>query len=198
MSKRSSNYKSSAAEFGRRLTALYKIKIFPRMGKEFAEELFKAGIEAGAKIRALSSISDAGNKIRVATDAIVMLNQTAFAAQVMVDGCFYTAEQIAPVNAYIEKLIDALSGLIASVKVRQSGEDRPRKPRNQRIIVEQKPVVRRRVIVNSAEDIPDEPSYTNGEQTSMPLDIPASEDVPVSDTDTGDYDPDGFSAPYKK
>lgn len=198
MSKRASNYKSSAAEFGRRLTALYKLKIFPRMGKEFAEELFRAGIGAGAEIRALSSIKDAGNKIRVATDAIVLLNQTAFAAQVMVDGGFYTAEQIAPVNAYIEKLIDALSGLIASVKVRQSGEDRPGKTRNQRIIVEQKPVVRRKVLVNSSQNIPDEPTYTKGEQTSMPLDVPASEDVAFSDTGTNDYDPDGFSEPYKK
>ena len=109
MSKRESNYKASATEFGKRLTALYKLKVFPRLGKEFAEQLFKSGIAAGANISALGSISDAASKVRVATDAIVKLNETAFAAQVMVEGGFYTAEQIAPLKAYIEKLIEALS-----------------------------------------------------------------------------------------
>ncbi len=186
MSKRISNYKASAAEFGKRLTALYKLKFFPRLGKEFADELFKSGVEAGAKISALSNISDAGNKIRVATDALVTLNQVAFAAQVMVEGGFYTAEQTAPVNAYIEKLIDALSGLISSVKVRQTGGDGRRM--QHRIVVEQKPVVKRRVIVNAPQDDNTEATYTNGQQTSMTLDIP---------TVTSDMD-DGFNAPYNK
>ena len=155
MSKRESNYKASATEFGKRLTALYKLKVFPRMGKEFAEKLFKSGITAGANISALVSISDAASKVRVAPAAIVNLHETAFAAQVMVEGGFYTAEQIAPLNAYIEKLTEALSGLVSAVKERQTNSEKPQGARTQRIVVEHKPI-KRRVIVHSKDELPTE------------------------------------------
>ena len=163
MSKRASNYKASATEFGKRLTALYKLKVFPRLGKELFEQLYKSGVAAGANISALSSISDAASKLRVATDAIVDLNETAFAAQLMVEGGFYTAEQTAPLIDYIEKLVEALSGLVSAVKERQAVDDKPSK-RTQRIVVEHKPVVKRRVIVRSVNDIPTQDQideYTN-------------------------------------
>lgn len=188
MAKRTSNYKASAAEFGKRLTALYKLKMFPRAGKEFAEGLFKSGLEAGANISALSSISDADNKIRVATDAIVKLNETAFAAQMMVEGGFYNADQIAPLNAYVEKLIEALSGLISAIKERTASV-KPRRPRTQRVIVEQKPVVKRRVIVRGNEELSSENQI---EEVKNVIDIP-------DDTaSVATADPDGFGTIYKK
>ena len=193
MAKKASNYKSSATEFGKRLTALYKLKIFPRLGREFAEKLFKSGIEAGAGISALSSIADAENKVRVATDAIVKLNETAFAAQMMVQGGFYTYDQTAPLTVYIDKLIEALNKLISSVKVRQAGGDKTRRTSTRhRVVVEQKPVVKRRVIVRSAEDIP------NDAPIAAPNPEVKAEDKPEF-AHSGDItDPDGFNAIYKK
>ena len=191
MAKRTSNYKASAAEFGKRLTALYKLKMFPRAGKEFAEGLFKSGIEAGANISALSSISDAESKIRVAPDAIVRLNETAFAAQMMVEGGFYNADQIAPLNAYIEKLIEALSGLISAIKERTASA-KPRRARTQRVIVEQKPVVKRRVIVRGTEELPSANQVEQIEEVKNVIDIP--EDTASAETS----DPDGFGTIYKK
>lgn len=191
MAKRESNYKASAAEFGKRLTALYKLKIFPRLGRELAEKLFVSGVEAGANISALSSISDAGNKVRVATDAIVKLNETAFAAEVMVEGKFYTADQVAPLTVYVDKLIEALGKLVSSVKVRQTEVEKPRRPRTQRVVVEQKPVVKRKVIVRTADEILKEAQM---EQANSPVPVPEIENT----VSAGSADPDGFNAPYNK
>ena len=59
MATNSSNYKSSAKEFGKRLTALYKLKIFPRAGSDLAEKLYSSGIEAGANIASLAALTGA-------------------------------------------------------------------------------------------------------------------------------------------
>lgn len=193
MAKNASNYKSSATEFGKRLTALYKLKVFPRLGREFAEELFKSGVQAGANVSALSSIADAENKVRVATDAIVKLNETAFAAQVMVEGGYYTEDQTAPLTVYVDKLIEALGKLIDSIKARQSGGDKPRRPVQHRVVVEQKPVVKRRVIVRSAEELSKETEEKNNSEEKTEVDTTALVVVPDSDNS----DPDGFNAPYK-
>lgn len=191
MAKQTSNYKASATEFGKRLSELYKLKFFPRMGKEFADQLYASGVEAGAKISALSYISDAENKIRVASDAIVKLSQTAFALEMLVNGGYYTQEQTASLSEYIEKLIAALKGLVSSVKVHREGGERVKRaaPVERQIVVKQQPVVKRKVIFHSA-DGSVKTKIADEEVAAKPT--VSEKDIVISDDD------DGFNAPYNK
>ena len=184
----SSNYKASATEFCKRMTALYKLKIFPRMGSEFADKLYKSGVEAGAHILALGDLGDAENKLKVGCDAIVKLNEVAFAMQLMVEGGFYTADETAPLCAYTEKLIEAISKLIASIKERQAAH---------RAAMEKSQAYRNGVVVRSSAEIfkeaqeeakklQDEQNYDEGDESA------------AADSDSDDFSGgDGFSEPYK-
>lgn len=152
MATNSSNYKSSAKEFGKRLTALYKLKIFPRAGSDLAEKLYSSGIEAGANIASLASLTDAGIKCDVAVRAVVKLNEVEFAARLMVEGEFYTEDETLSLLNYIDKLVEALSKMIATVKQKQANEA-ARAVKPQRKVIEQKPVARTRVVIRSSEEI---------------------------------------------
>lgn len=205
MAANGSNYKASATEFGKRLTALYKIKIFPRMGSEFADKLFKSAVEAGANISALGDLSDADSKVKVACDAIVKLNEVAFAVQIMVEGGFYTADEVAPLSAYIEKLVEALSKLVASIKARQSANGNVRPVQSKRhFVIEQKPVVHSKVIVRSSDEILKEAqAEMDKAQANKAEDVKVegaaasvTAETPQAKQSGGNGDPDGLNAPY--
>ena len=193
MATNESNYKTSATEFGKRLTALYRLKIFPRLGNEFADKLYKSGIEAGANILTLGNLSDADSKLKVGCDAIVKLNEVAFAMQVMVEGGFYTPDEVAPVNAYVEKLIEALGKLIASIKERQVASEKARYAQAQRrVVIEQKPVVKSKVVIRSSDEILKE---AEEEYEAAHNETAATEDN--AEEDKSAKAADGFGEPYK-
>lgn len=188
---RSSNYKASATEFCKRMSALYRLKIFPRMGSELADKLYKSGVEAGAHILALGDLNDADSKLKVGCDAIVKLNEVAFAMQLMVEGGFYAADETAPLQNYVEKLIDAISKLIASIKERQAAH---------RAAMEKNNAYRNSVVVRSsaeifkeaqeeAKNLQDWEEYEEQDETAT-----ADSD---SDNSSSKADKDGFSEPYK-
>ena len=198
MATNESNYKTSATEFGKRLTALYRLKIFPRLGNEFADKLYKSGIEAGANILALGNLSDADSKLKVGRDAIVKLNEVAFALQVMVEGGFYTADETVPVSNYIEKLIEALSKLIASIKERQAASEKMHNAQaSRRVVIEQKPVVKSKVVIRSSEEIlkeaEEEYEAAHGETAA------AQDSKTENNSENGEAKSagDGFGEPYK-
>lgn len=198
MATNESNYKTSATEFGKRLTALYRLKIFPRLGNEFADKLYKSGIEAGANILALGNLSDADSKLKVGRDAIVKLNEVAFALQVMVEGGFYTADETVPVSNYIEKLIEALSKLIASIKERQAASEKMHNAQaSRRVVIEQKPVVKSKVVIRSSEEILKE---AEEEYEAAHGETAAAEDgaeEKKSENGGAKSAADGFGEPYK-
>ena len=185
-----SNYRASAKEFGTRLTALYKLKIFPRLGKEFAEELFKAGVDVGACINALSCISDAATKLTVATNALVALHKVEYTISLMLEGGFYTEAETDPLSVYVEKLIEALSELVSSIKVRQErvAAPYPYSAPAHKVVIKQPPVVKRSVVVHPAGEKPAPEPARN---------VPAEPEIPPVIVSGGENDPDGFSAPYK-
>ena len=191
-----SNYKTSATEFCKRLTTLYKLRIFPRMGSQFADKMCSAGVEAGANICALATLSDAESKLKVAREAIVKLNEVAFAAQIMVEGGYYTEEECAPLNAYIEKLIEALSNLVASIKQRQAASEvRPVRPQR-RLVIEQQPVIKKKVTVRTPEEILREAQAEADKKGDKKPDGAAAAGSKADIKPSGDSgDPDGFNAP---
>lgn len=197
MAANSSTYKTSAAEFCKRAVALYKLKIFPRMGAEFAAKLYSSAIEAGARISALGDITDAECKLSVASDAIVKLGEVVFACNAMAEGGFYTAQEVSPVCTYAEKLTAALVKLTESLRQKISpihGESRV-KPKRREAKPAPAAVIAERTSEEILKEAEEEMNMAGGDAAQV-TQIQPEEAVPV--IQSGDNsDPDGFNAPFK-
>ena len=117
------SYKEVSAELGKRLLKLYRVKIFPRQGKIFADMLFQTGIEAGTYIASLADIEERKMKIELASNAMIKLNQTEYLIRVMKEAGYYAPEQVAEMEDYMEELLKAmrelLSGAFAQMRAEQ-------------------------------------------------------------------------------
>lgn len=106
---------SASEELSRLLIKLYKSKSFTRAGKELADMLFKAGIEAGSLLSGISELTERTEKIKTANRAILQLNQTVYIANVMQMADFYRASQVMPLISYIKQVIEGLRELLLNV-----------------------------------------------------------------------------------
>lgn len=166
----SSNYKVSAAEFGKRVMALYKSKIFPRSGAEFAADFTQSAVSAGARISSLGDLTDTESKLGVAVDAIVKLNEVNFIVQTMTEGGFYTASETRPLREYIDKLIEALRKLVDTLRRKRAAE---------RIRAQRKAAAARSEAAKTAKTpaaVKDEtPAEEKSEKEAEPEPVPAEE-----------------------
>lgn len=103
-------YNGEAADFGNKLVKLYGLKIFPRMGKVFADMLFQTGVEAGAIAASLEEIYDYAAKANLVTQATVKLNQVAYILGIMKQAGYYTQEEVAEVEEATEELLQNVKG----------------------------------------------------------------------------------------
>lgn len=106
---------AASEELAMQLIKLQRAKSFVRVGKDWADMLFKSGVEAGALLSGISELCDRQAKIDAANQAVIKLNQTMYLANIMRSAGFYTTKQIAPLLRYVGKLLNGLRELLASV-----------------------------------------------------------------------------------
>ena len=106
------SYKEVSGELGKKLVKLYGAKIFPRQGKVFADMLFQTGVEAGTYIAALTDTNERGIRIKMATEAIVKLNQTVYLINVMKEARYYEKQQVAEIEAFLQELLRAMRNVL--------------------------------------------------------------------------------------
>lgn len=105
-------FKDDSAEFGKKLIKLYGLKIFPRMGKVFADMLFQTGVEAGALLSSLEDVFDYGTRATIATQATVKLNQIAYTLGIMKEAGYYTADDVKELEESLEDLVQNVRPLL--------------------------------------------------------------------------------------
>lgn len=98
-------FKDDSAELGKKLLKLYGLKIFPRMGKIFADMLFQTGVEAGALLCSLEDVFDYGSRATLATQATVKLNQAAYILGIMKEAGYYTEDDVKELEESIDELV---------------------------------------------------------------------------------------------
>ena len=106
------SYKEVSEELGKKLIKLYGVKIFPRQGKVFADMLFQTGIEAGTYIASLTDIDERGIRIKLATEAMVKLNQTMYLITVMKEARYYEPHQVAEMEDFMQELLRAMRNVL--------------------------------------------------------------------------------------
>ncbi len=142
---------AAAEEFGKRLVKLYSAEYFVREGKMLREHLVEMGVEAGASLESIASLSDKNAKVEQANKAISLFNSVAYTANVMLMTGLYTKKQAAPLIGYAQCLVNALSELVAAV------------PETHRVIKVKSPIS----VLNSDEEQVDFsfPSYISAPET---------------------------------
>ncbi|MDE7084265.1 MAG: hypothetical protein K2O81_03385 [Clostridia bacterium] len=116
------SYKEVSAELGKRLLKLYRVKIFPRQGKIFADMLFQTGIEAGTYIASLADIEERKMKIELASNAMIKLNQTEYLIRVMKEAGYYEPVHVADMEDYMEELLKAMRELLSNAFAQMRSE----------------------------------------------------------------------------
>ncbi len=180
---RTESYAQAADELGKRLIALYNVRVFPRIGKVFADTLFQTGVEAGSYITSLADIVDIDAKVEAANKAVLKLNQTVYVLNVMKRAGYYTEAQAAPTAEYINGLLKAVKSLLQQANARQA---RPAAPKPEPIV--------RRVVRQHVRQVP---VYTH-QQAPQPVQQAVQQTVTVSAPAAAEQvivDPDGFDDP---
>lgn len=109
-------YEKAAKELGDKLVALYKLRIFPRDGKTFAEMLFTAGTEAGSLIWSMSQLSDKELKVRTANEALLKISRAEYILGIMCTAGYYTASEVYDLSGYIVKVKESLKALLKNAQ----------------------------------------------------------------------------------
>lgn len=161
------SYKEVSAELGKRLLKLYRVKIFPRQGKIFADMLFQTGIEAGTYIASLADIEERKMKIELATNAMIKLNQTEYLIRVMKEAGYYEPVHVADMEDYMEELLKAMRELLSNAFAQIRAEN------------------------NNARIVPPQPAVVQAAKPK-PAVKPAPQPAPQIVVNT---DPDGFNSP---
>ncbi|MCM1438150.1 MAG: hypothetical protein NC131_02905 [Roseburia sp.] len=125
------SYKEVSAELGKRLLKLYRVKIFPRQGKIFADMLFQTGIEAGTYIASLADIEERKMKIELASNAMIKLNQTEYLIRVMKDAGYYEPVHVVDMEDYMEELLKAMRELLSTAFAQMRAEQNGVRPVSQ-------------------------------------------------------------------
>lgn len=170
------SYKEVSEELGKKLIKLYGVKIFPRQGKVFADMLFQTGIEAGTYIASLTDIDERGIRIKLATEAMVKLNQTMYLITVMKEARYYEQHQVAEMEDFMQELLRAMRNVLntafAQGRARAAAQSAPVKPAHTQAHLRQAPKAQ---IISASAPQPATPSQ------------PVIKKVNV--------DPDGFNSP---
>lgn len=161
---RTLSYQQAADELRDNLINIYNKKIFPRMGKIFADQLFLAGIEAGGFLSALGDIDEIHVKRDIAQSALIRLKRADYILKTMLVSGYYTAAEAEQLQVFFNKIIPAVRALIVEVY--------------NRIAIENEKLYGRKEIYEETAADDDEHSY-------YPEELPSS-------TDDGDADPEGF------
>lgn len=112
---RTISYQQAADELRGNLINIYNKKIFPRMGKIFADQLFLSCIEAGGFLSALSDIDEVHVKRDIAQSALIRLKRADYILKTMRLSGYYTAAEVEPLQIFFNKIIPAVRALIIEV-----------------------------------------------------------------------------------
>lgn len=112
---RTLSYQQASDELRANLINIYNKKIFPRMGKIFADQLFLAGIEAGGFLSALCDIDEIHAKRDIAQNALVRLKRADYILKTMVAAGYYTIAEAEELQVFFNKIIPAVRTLISEV-----------------------------------------------------------------------------------
>ncbi|MGN0806312.1 MAG: hypothetical protein ACI4MC_04665 [Candidatus Coproplasma sp.] len=112
---RTISYQQAAEELRTCLVALYGKKIFPRMGKIFADQLFLTGTEAGGFLSVLADLDEIHVKRDTAQGALIRLKRADYILKTMVQAGFYTSAEADELKVFFNKIIPAVKGLLVEV-----------------------------------------------------------------------------------
>ncbi len=143
---RETSYEQAAEELGKKLIALYNQKIFPRLGKIFADMLFQSGTEAGAYITSLGDIDELPVKRDMAQNAMIKLKRAAYVLNIMKSAGYYTPVQVVELEEYIQSLLVAVKNVLAIAYSQTSEAPRVAAPRPAQPVQPRQPVVYQTVV----------------------------------------------------
>ncbi len=109
------SYQQAADELRETLIELYGKKIFPRIGKIFADQLFLAGTEAGGYLSALADLDEIHVKRDIAQCALVRLKRAQYILETMQVAGYYTAQEAENLVVFFNKIIPAVKALLVEV-----------------------------------------------------------------------------------
>ena len=112
---RTLSYQQAADELRTHIVSLYNKKIFPRMGKIFADQLFLTATEAGGYLSVLADLDEIHVKRDTAQCALIRLKRADYILKTMVEASFYTAQEAEDLIVFFKKIIPAVRGLLVEV-----------------------------------------------------------------------------------
>ena len=112
---RTLSYQQAADELRSCLIGLYGKKIFPRMGKIFADQLFMAGTEAGGYLSVLADLDEIHVKRDTAQCALIRLKRADYILKTMIEAGYYTQQDAEELLVFFNKIIPAVKGLLVKV-----------------------------------------------------------------------------------
>ena len=112
---RTLSYQQAADELRTHIVSLYGKKIFPRMGKIFADQLFLTVTEAGGFLSALADLDEIHVKRDTAQCALIRLKRADYILKTMVAASFYTSKEADGLIVFFKKIIPAVRGLLVEV-----------------------------------------------------------------------------------
>ena len=115
LNQRTLSYQQASDELRTHIVNLYGKKIFPRMGKIFADQLFLTGTEAGGYLSVLADLDEIHVKRDTAQCALIRLKRADYILKTMVDAGFYTEQEAEDLKVFFKKIIPAVKGLLVEV-----------------------------------------------------------------------------------
>lgn len=216
------SYREAADELGRKLIRLYDVRMFPRQGKNFADQLFESGMEAGAYLSTIADVEDRAVKKDAAIKAYDLLNRTLYIISFMKNAKFYAQSDVFEIEEYLGSLIKAVREVIVvtcsqmNVKPAPQPAPAPRPAPQPQIITQQAPapqpqspqvIIMRdgmrpapqpvmQPVVQPIYQMPPQPQPKRHKEKPAPRPAPAPQPAPKPrEEDPWDDDPDGFNAP---
>lgn len=115
LNQRTLSYQEAADELRTHIVNLYGKKIFPRMGKIFADQLFLTGTEAGGYLCVLADLDEIHVKRDTAQCALIRLKRADYILKTMVEAGFYNEQEVEDLKVFFKKIIPAVKGLLVEV-----------------------------------------------------------------------------------
>lgn len=112
---RTLSYQQASEELRNCLLRLYGKKIFPRMGKIFADQLFLAGTEAGGYLSVLADLNEIHVKRDTAQCALIRLKRADYILKTMKEAGYYSQQDAEELEVFFNKIIPAVKGLLEAV-----------------------------------------------------------------------------------
>lgn len=213
------SYREAADELGRKLIRLYDLRMFPRQGKNFADQLFESGMEAGAYLSTIADVEDRAVKRDAAVKAYDLLNRTAYIISFMKNAKFYAQSDVFEIEEYLGSLIKAVREVIAvtcsQMETKPAPAPAPRHQPAPQVITTQAPAPQQQspqviimrdgmrpapqpmmqpVVQPIYQMPPQQPKPQKQKPAPKPAPAPAPAPKPREE-DPWDDDPDGFNAP---